>query len=170
MNTHPLVGFVRTAYGLLIRVASSLKCPFLLCVRLYWGWQFFQTGKGKLQHHDQVTEFFTTLHIPFPGPNATLVGLTECCGGLLLLVGAATRLAAIPLIVTLIVAYLTDGIEVVKNIFNEPDKFVTAEPFLFLFAATILLIFGPGAVSIDHFLRNKFGADASESTTQRVST
>ena len=63
--------------------------------------------------------------------------------------------------ITLIVAYLTDGIDLVRHIFSDPDKFVTAEPFLFLFASLIVLIFGPGAISIDHFLGKKFGPSAS---------
>ena len=30
------------------RSFSFLQSPFLLAVRLYWGWQFAQTGWGKL--------------------------------------------------------------------------------------------------------------------------
>lgn len=36
---------VRRAYSLLIRIASSLQSPFLLFVRLYWGWQFMVREK-----------------------------------------------------------------------------------------------------------------------------
>lgn len=146
------------AYVSLIRLSSKLQSAFLLVLRLYWGWSFFQTGKGKLMNLDQTTEFFSTLHIPFPSMNAALAGATECFGGLLLLLGLASRLTALPLIATMIVAYLTAEIEVVKNIFNDPDKFTTADPFLFLFAAVIVLVFGPGAFSLDcliTIIRNK---------------
>ena len=118
MNTTTLISLARTAYSLLIAGASDLQSPLLLAVRLYWGWAFFQTGKGKLMNHAQVTEFFTSLNIPMPGLNAYMAGTAECFGGLLLLVGLASRLTAIPLIVTMIVAYLTADLDVVKNIFK----------------------------------------------------
>ncbi|HTH52430.1 MAG TPA: DoxX family membrane protein, partial [Edaphobacter sp.] len=55
------------AYAQFRRAASSLQSPFLLLVRLYWGWQFAQSGWGRLHHIPQATEFFASLHIPFPG-------------------------------------------------------------------------------------------------------
>lgn len=141
-----------TAYTSLTRISSSLQSAVLLALRLYWGWSFFQTGKGKLMNLDQTTEFFATLHIPFPTVNAAFAGATECIGGLLLLLGLASRLTAIPLIGTMIVAYLTAEIEVVKNIFTDPDKFTAADPFLFLLASVIVLVFGPGAFSLDRLI------------------
>jgi putative oxidoreductase len=160
MNITKLFALGRAGYNLLIVGASHLQSPFLLIVRLYWGWAFFQTGKGKLGNHEQVTAFFTSLHIPLPGLNAWMAGATECFGGLLLLVGLASRLTAIPLIVTMVVAYLTADLEVVKNLFNEPDKFTAADPFLFLLAALIVFLFGPGAFSLDRLIAWKFGFKA----------
>ena len=146
------LALVRQPYQLLVRAASSLQSLFLLAVRLYWGWSFFQTGKGKLMSHDKVTGFFTDLQIPFPSLNAWFVGTVECVGGIFLLLGLASRLTAIPLTILLIVAYLTSEMEAVKNIFSDPDKFTAADPFLFLFASLIVLIFGPGTFSIDYLL------------------
>ncbi len=167
MNTK-LHSLIRSGYGLLATGSSYLSHPFLLVVRLYWGWSFFQTGKGKLMTHDQVTEFFTTLGIPLPGLNAWMAGATECFGGLLLLVGLASRLTAVPLIVTMIVAYLTADMEVVRNIFSEPDKFTGADPFLFLLASVIIFIFGPGAISLDRLIA-WFAGRKSESVQATVS-
>src|SRR4051794_32581718 len=124
----------RTLYGLLITVGNSLQSPFLLAVRLYWGYQFFISGKGKLGNLDKVTGFFTDLHIPFPKQNAIMNASLECFGGLLLLVGLGSRLISIPLAITMVVAYLTADLDVVKGIYEDPDKFVTAAEFLFLFA------------------------------------
>jgi len=140
-------------YELLVRAASNCQSVFLLAIRLYWGWQFCQTGWGKLHNLPNVTEFFAGLGIPFPGFNAVLAGSTECFGGALLLLGLGSRLVALPLIFTMIVAYATDGKEAVQAIFSDPDKFVTATPFLFMLASLIVLIFGPGKVSLDHLLR-----------------
>jgi putative oxidoreductase len=142
-------------HRMLVGAASWLQSPLLLAVRLYWGWQFFETGKGKLMNHEKVTMFFQTLHIPFPGLNAYMAGATECFGGLLLLVGLGSRLVALPLIFTMIVAYLTAEIGALKAIFTDPDKFVTAAPFLFLMASLMVLIFGPGKLSLDALIAGK---------------
>jgi putative oxidoreductase len=159
-NSSCLICVFRRGYRLLIQGASLLQSPLLLAIRLYWGLQFFETGKGKLMNHEKVTGFFQTLHIPFPSFNVYLVGSTECFGGLLLLVGLGSRLVCLPLITTLIVAYLTAETEIVKNIFNDPDKFTGAAEFLFLFACMMVLAFGPGRFSIDWFLaKTKLGKD-----------
>ncbi len=121
-------------------------------MRLYWGWQFFQTGKGKLMHVDKVTEFFTSLHIPLPKLNVYLAGGTECFGGLLLLLGLGSRLICLPLIFVTIIAYATAETDAVKHLFSDPDKFVTATPFLFMLTCIIVLVFGPGLFSIDALL------------------
>src|SRR5580693_4347490 len=94
-------------YRLLIRAASSLQSPFLLVVRLYWGWQFLQTGWGKLNDIPKVTAFFTNLGIPAPALNAWFVAGLEFGGGALLILGLASRFIAKPLVIDMIVAYAT---------------------------------------------------------------
>src|SRR5271156_5746232 len=94
-------------YELLIKAAQRLQSPLLLAIRLYWGWQFFLTGRGKLMNPRKVAEFFQSLHIPFPAFNVYLAGGTECFGGLLLLAGLGSRLVALPLIFVTVIAYLT---------------------------------------------------------------
>ncbi len=136
---------LRRSYRLLIRAGESLQSPLLLAIRLYWGWQFFGTGKGKLMDIANKTEFYQSLHLPFPKFNVYLAGGTECFGGLLLLVGLGSRLVSIPLIFTMTIAYLTADIETVKHIFDDPDKFVSAAPLVFMVASVIVLCFGPGA-------------------------
>jgi putative oxidoreductase len=162
MNITTPASPVYRAYSLLVLWASKLQSPLLLIIRLYWGWQFCQTGWGKLHTHDKVTEFFMSLHIPLPGANAWLVGVTESVGGLLLLLGLASRLAALPLIATLTVAYSTADNEALRAIFSDPDKFTGATPFLFLFACLIVLAFGPGVFSLDYLLGRRFGARAAQ--------
>lgn len=157
MKISKALPLLHSSANLLVVGASYLQSPLLLAIRLYWGWSFFQTGMGKLKTHDQVTEFFTTLHIPMPGFNAWMAGATECFGGLLLMMGLASRLTAIPLIITMVVAYLTSEIDVVKNIFSEPDKFTGADPFLFLLASLLVFAFGPGAISLDRLIAWKTG-------------
>src|ERR1043165_210393 len=128
-----------------LRYFDYLRSPLLLVLRLFIGWQFFETGKGKLEHLDRVTQFFSSLGIPMPHLNAMFVGTLEMVGGLLLLIGLASRLIAVPLTINMIVAYLTADREAVLNMFSNPDGFTQAEPFLFLLVSVIVLAFGPGA-------------------------
>ncbi|MES2598881.1 MAG: DoxX family protein [Verrucomicrobiota bacterium] len=137
------------------RLSSFLPDPLLLGIRLYWGYQFFLTGKGKLGNLEGTTGFFTELGLPFPKLNAIMAGSTECLGGLLLLAGLFSRVISVPLIFTMIVAYLTAHLDVVKTIWSDPDAFVTAPPFLFLLASLIVLTFGPGKFSVDELLRRR---------------
>ncbi len=139
------------------KTASYFSDPLLLVIRLYWGWQFFLTGKGKLLHLDQTAEFFASLNLPLPKLQALLAGSTECFGGLLLAIGLFSRLVSIPLIFTMIVAYLTAHLDTVKGIFDDSDAFVTATPFLFLLVSVTVFTFGPGRFSVDGLLnkRNK---------------
>ena len=47
------------------------------------------------------------------------------------------------------VAYATTEQEALHALTSDPDKFVTAAPFLFLLASLIVLVFGPGKLSLD---------------------
>jgi putative oxidoreductase len=56
---------VRNLFGLYGRFSewsAKLRSPFLSAVRLYWGWQFAQTGWEKLHHLGKITAFFTSLN------------------------------------------------------------------------------------------------------------
>lgn len=151
-----MITLVEKFYRGLIAFATMLQSPVLLLIRLYWGWQFFLTGKGKLLDLAKPTEFFQSLGIPFPHTQAIIAGCTECFGGLLLLIGLGTRLVSIPMIILLIVAYLTADMDRVRVIFSDPDKFLTADEFLFLFAVVVAFVFGPGKFSIDWLIGKKF--------------
>jgi putative oxidoreductase len=163
----PVLSSIRTGYGFLIAGSSYLPSGFLLIIRLYWGWQFCSTGFGKLTHIGKIIDFFSSLGIPLPALNAYLAGTTECVGGLCLLIGFASRLVAIPLIFTMLVAYATAERDALESIFSNPDKFTGADPFLFLLAAVIILIFGPGKISIDAWLKNHFSKETAATAPLR---
>jgi putative oxidoreductase len=140
------------------KVATHLQSSLLLAVRLYWGWQFFQTGLGKLTGIDKVVEFFTSLGIPLPIFNAYLVGSLECVGGILLFLGLGSRIIALPLTLNMLVAYITADREALFSVFSAPGRFYGADPYTFFFASLLILIFGPGEFSLDWaiaYLRNK---------------
>ena len=146
---------------LLATVGGSLQSLVLLVIRLYFGWQFFQFGKGKLTHLDKTAAYFATLpHVGMaPKLNAALAGTVESVGGLLLLVGLFSRWASPALIVTMLMAYWTAETAALHSIFSDPDKFTSAEPFLFLYAAVLIFVFGPGKISLDA-LREKKSASS----------
>ena len=152
MHNTRVIRIISAGYALLARVASSLQSPFLLAVRLYWGWQFMQTGWGKLHNLARVTQFFTSLGIPFPHANAALVASIEFFGGALLIIGLGSRIVGLVLSVNMLVAYITADREALNSIFSSPGKFYSADPYTFLFAALLVLIFGAGLFSLDHLV------------------
>src|SRR5437667_12889902 len=93
------------AYEALIKTASSFQSLFLLMVRLYWGWQFAQTGWGKLQHLPKVTNFFATLGIPAPAFSAFAISWLESIGGIGLALGLGSRFWGIFIAVDMLLAY-----------------------------------------------------------------
>jgi putative oxidoreductase len=120
--------------------------------RLTVGLVFVQTGWGKLQDLPKVTGFFTELGIPFPAANAVLAASAEFGCGLLLLIGLATRLATIPLIVTMIVAILTAKRKDLEGFF---DVF-GLEEFTYIVVFVWLCIAGPGKLAIDTLIQKRF--------------
>ena len=135
--------------GQLATLGAWTQSVLLLVIRLYWGWSFFLTGRGKLVNLGKTTEFFASLDLPLPKINAMVAGSTECVGGLLLLLGLGARLVSVPLMFTMIVAYATADKEALAALFSDPDKFVSAAPFQFLLASAIVFAFGPGKLALD---------------------
>jgi len=147
---------IEKLYRLLIAAASALQSPFLLAVRLYWGWQFVQDGWGKLHNLEKVTDFFSSLGLPAPGMTAAFIGGLELVGGILLAVGLGSRLIALVLTGNMLMAYITADREALFSVFSDPDKFYGASPYTYLFASVIVLIFGPGKFSVDAWLAKKW--------------
>jgi putative oxidoreductase len=157
-----ITNLLRSGYELLVAGGAVMQSPFLLALRLYFFWQLFLTGQGKLKNIGKVTEFFASLGIPLPTLNAYFIGSLECFGSLLLIIGLASRPLSLLIVISMTVAYLTADFEAVSNIFSDPDKFVKADPFPFLLAALIVLVFGPGRFSVDALLKWRAGKLAAE--------
>lgn len=143
-------------HGIFCRVADYLCSPLLLAIRLYWGWQLVQTGLGKLRNQARVVDFFASLNIPFPALNAHFVSGLEFFGGMLLIIGFLSRPVSLLLCCSMFVAYWTAARDALCAIFSDPGKFYTADPFTFLFAALLILTFGPGLFSVDALIASRF--------------
>ena len=82
----------------------------ILLLRLMAGSVFFWEGFLKLVYANQGVGRFTKLGFPFPEATAHFIAAGEIVGGLLLIVGLATRFTAFYFIVQMIVAVLTTKI------------------------------------------------------------
>lgn len=153
---------IHTLHTTFCNIASKLCSPLLLFIRLYWGWQFIQTGWGKLQHQAKIVDFFTSLNIPFPALNAHFVSGLEFFGGILLILGLFARPVALLLTCSMFVAYWTADREALFSIFSNPGKFYGADPYTFLFAAVMILAFGAGLFSLDALLSKWFDVQTRE--------
>lgn len=140
---------IEAGYGLLNKVADAMRSPFLLLVRLYWGWQFMQTGWGKFHNLPKVIDFFTSLGLPMPAVMAPFIASVEFGGGLLLALGLGSRLISLILTVNMLMAYVTADKEAFFSFLSDPDKFSAAAPFTFLFASLIVLTCGSGRLALD---------------------
>jgi len=144
-------------YARVSRAVSYLQSPLLLAVRLYWGWQFAQTGWGKMHNIAKIIDFFASLNIPFPSANAHFVAGLEFFGGILLALGLGTRFIGLLLAGNMLVAYWTADHEAFVSFFSDPGKFYVADPYTFLFASIMVLVFGAGLFSADTILKKLLG-------------
>jgi putative oxidoreductase len=147
--------------ALVLEKLAPLQPAALLVLRLGVGLVFVSTGWDKVHNVEGVTKFFTTLGIPMPGLNAIVVGWSELLCGSALVLGVLTRLATVPLIVSMIVAILTakkddlaktaadgGGIKYVFTLF-------VFDEFTYLLMMVAIAILGPGRYALDAVLARK---------------
>ncbi|MFY9822829.1 MAG: DoxX family protein [Thermoanaerobaculia bacterium] len=127
-----------------------------LLARLALGIVFAESGWGKLHNLPKVVAFFTELGIPAPSIQAPFVACVEFAGGLLLLVGLFTPLAALLLAATMVVAIATAKMGDVHSI----GDFVGLSEVAYLVLLMWLAWAGAGSVSLDGLIgrRNQKGA------------
>ena len=82
-----------------------------LALRLYLAPVLMQAGYNKLAHFEDTVAWFANpdwgLGLPIPTLMAALAAGTEFFGAILLLLGLATRLISIPMMITMLVAAFT---------------------------------------------------------------
>jgi putative oxidoreductase len=139
-------------------LATPLKPLPPLLLRVALGIVFIQSGWGKLHDLAGTTEHFVDWHIPMPHFNAVLASGTELFGGCLILVGLLTRFAAVPLLVTMVVAIVAAKLpdqESWTELFGY-DELAYALVFLWLAVA------GAGRLSLDRLLGKRLGLLVSD--------
>jgi putative oxidoreductase len=151
MTPPPIV--TRTAQlGLKLAAALAFVAP--LATRLVVGMAFFLTGRGKLANLDNMIEYMTQLGVPFPQVNAVFVSSLEFVGGIALCLGLCTRLFATGLASTMVVAIVTADKERFLESWNPASDVSPTDisSFVFLLFFLWLALYGPGPLSVDHFL------------------
>src|SRR5271155_879993 len=146
---------MKSLYQLLIRIGQYLKPAVLLIFRLAWGWELFESGRAHLANVPAMVERFQSWGVPFPHLNVYISAYTEMFGGLLLMVGLASRLISIPLFFNFCVAYLTASHDTVVNFFHQdPSNFIDDTAFPFLITSMLFLAAGPGIISADALIKH----------------
>ncbi len=117
---------------------------------------FISFGLGKFINHGSETASFRGYGLPVPGAFADLIGILELVGGLMLLVGLVTRVAAALLATDMV------GAVVVSGILHGEVISLTLAPVL-LITMLGLVALGPGRASLDASLaaRSSIGTSAS---------
>jgi len=136
------------------RQTPRLEWLPLAAARFTLGWVFLHTGWGKLHNLQGVTDFFVSLGVPFAQVQAPMVAGIEFGGGLLLLLGLATRFTALPLVGVMLVAIRT---ALWDDIHDLSDLFGLAE-FGYVILLSGLVVFGAGSVSLDALVRRRLGS------------
>lgn len=144
-------------YERIISTGSNLESLFLLAIRLFFGISFLLAGYGKLQNIEQTAAFFSKLGIPFSLASAYIASSIELVGGGMLVIGFASRLAALLLMIVMAVAILTAHFESVRNAIENPNGLISLTAFVFLLASLIIFIFGPGKASLDYLIERAMG-------------
>ncbi|MEE4246349.1 MAG: DoxX family protein [Kangiellaceae bacterium] len=94
-------------YQTLISAIQRLDGLAPLAIRLFLFFPFVMAGEQKLMNMEETIYWFEhSLKLPLPTFMAYVAALTEYVGAFLLLLGLATRIISIPLLITMLVAAL----------------------------------------------------------------
>jgi putative oxidoreductase len=135
------------------KLLASNASPAVILIRLIVGGVFFSEGVQKfLFPGDLGVGRFIKIGIPSPEIMAPFVGMVEIVGGVLLLAGFLTRLAAIPLIINMLVAIATTKIPILHKSGLWAMAHEARVDYAMLLGCIFLLIAGAGTWSLDAWL------------------
>ncbi len=122
-----------------------------LAVRLSVGLMFFGSGLGKLGKLPGLIEYFRSLGIPAPELQAPFVAAVELVCGALLVVGLATRPAALMLCGVMVVAIVTAAAPEhhIQATWKGLLEFLYLSEWGLLLLLAWLVLAGPGRASLD---------------------
>jgi putative oxidoreductase len=124
-----------------------------LVARIVVGWVFMWSGWAKLNNLPQMIENFTGWGIPYPTILTPFVSGMEFFGGLLLLLGLFTRIAAPPLVIVMIVAIISAKWDQIDSL----ETLLGFEEVAYMALFGWLAVAGPGPISLDNLLQRLCG-------------
>jgi len=137
----------------------------LLPLRLVVGYGFFAHGMAKWNRGpEKFAKLLALIGVPAPAITARAVTGVELLGGLAIMLGALVLLASIPLVASMVVAMFTIhahyGFSAVNTIGLTATGPVLGPPgyeinLLYIGALLALALTGPGALSVDGWLRSR---------------
>ena len=123
---------------------SSFRAPLL-------GLAVHADGMGKAAQPGSChAVFHHAWEFPRRGRRHYLSPALSFFGGVLLILGLASRLTGLVLTGNMLVAYFTADREALLSLFSDPGKFYGAAPYTFLFAAVADPDIWPGMVCAGH--------------------
>jgi putative oxidoreductase len=125
--------------------AGSAAPALVLVGRLFVSILFILAGYAKLTGIAGTAGWFASIGLPVPTVTAVVVGLIELIGGLAILAGWQTRIAAA------VVALFTLGATVVAHLdFSDQTQILMLQKNLAIAGGLLFLaVYGPGAYSLD---------------------
>jgi putative oxidoreductase len=136
----------------LLRLIRRVDFLGPLLARLTVGYVFVTSGYGKVTNLERVIGYFESLNIPAPRIQAPMIAGLELIGGLVLILGLGTRVAAMLLTGVMGVAILSAKKEALESFGTLSE---TSE-FLYLVMLVWLMVAGAGRLSADHFVKARF--------------
>jgi putative oxidoreductase len=123
-----------------------------LFARIVVGWVFLWTGWTKLNNLPFMIQNFRDWGIPWPEVMTPFVSGVEFVGGLLLLLGLFTRLAATPLVIVMIVAIIAAKLGQIDSL----ETLLGFEEVAYMALFGWLAMAGPGPLSLDALLQRLY--------------
>jgi uncharacterized membrane protein YphA (DoxX/SURF4 family) len=131
-------------------LASLLRSPFLLFLRLYLAYAVCPAGLAKLQNLDGTAGYFASLAIPQPQIAAILCGVVELVGSGLFGLGAASPLVSLALVLNWSAAmYFGHQPEFNRALAGEPQDLFKLAAYQHFVASMVVFLYGPGKLALD---------------------
>ncbi len=132
---------------------ETLGAPLVdLAIRLAMATVFFRSGMQKISNWDSTVFLFQTEYqVPVLPPElaATLAAATELTTPVLLVLGLATRLAALPMLgMTCVIQFSLGAVNPSYNLF---------EHYFWMIVLLSLIVRGAGPLSLDHLIGKHLG-------------
>ena len=143
----------------------------IILIRLLTGSIFVSEGIQKFLFPGELgVGRFEKLAIIYPSVTAPFVGCVEIVCGSLLLLGLLTRVAAIPLLITMFVAISTTKFNLLME--NDFWKFAheARTDYSMIMNLLFLLVVGAGTLSLDHGRATKKSASSMTARGSDVNT